>query len=665
MKASVTAKLDTRSLPGRPSQSPVRVEESGEAEASPPTGAGTAPTMATGGGYSGPLVYRQGKPMRPDVAAAFDRMAAAAQADGIALVINSAFRSDAEQAELWEQNPDPRWVAPPGPRYTAARQSWTWVRRPPTGGWRPTRRDSTSFSGTRGKRGTWSIVSPIATYSMGANMSKKLAGYVRVSHVGRRKGKDSFHSPDDQKTEIERWAKGNGHLVEMLPPELDAKGNNPDRPTFRQAVDGVKSGEYAGIVVAYLSRAGRDLRLMLDLWEEIEQAGGVFYSAKENIDASTRSGRLHRNILASIAQDELEARREGFEEARQGAVERAIWKQPQTPLGYDKDPESRKLIPNDDAPQVERAFDDYLRTGNISNIATRLGMTTSGVRQMLRNRVYLGEYRIGEHLNAAAFEPIIERETFAAVQAKLDANVRPARNGNAITPLAGLVRCAGCGHVMTRNQSNGHRTYSCPKRHSGATCPAPAAIMSERLEEYVLPVALAELDRLKVTAKKNGGGVARARKKLTESERRRDQLHRALDIAKVGAEHFAAAMRDAVADVEADQKALDAELARQPAMPKVGTGAEVWDDLNSHERNDLLRALLSAVVVVPAGRGGRTIPVPERVRILRHGASVRLPTNTAGTASGIVPITPADLDDEDVLGVAPSKNGAKRPRRVR
>ena len=52
--------------------------------------------------------------MRPDVAEAFDRMAAAAQGDGITLVINSAFRSDAEQAELWEQNPDPRWVAPPG-----------------------------------------------------------------------------------------------------------------------------------------------------------------------------------------------------------------------------------------------------------------------------------------------------------------------------------------------------------------------------------------------------------------------------------------------------------------------------------------------------------------------------------------------------------------------
>ncbi len=70
--------------------------------------------MASGGGYSGRLEYRQGKPMRPDVAAAFDRMAAAAAADGVALVVNSAFRSDAEQRVLWNQNPDPRWVAPPG-----------------------------------------------------------------------------------------------------------------------------------------------------------------------------------------------------------------------------------------------------------------------------------------------------------------------------------------------------------------------------------------------------------------------------------------------------------------------------------------------------------------------------------------------------------------------
>ena len=76
-----------------------------------------APVMvdvATGGGYDGPLAYRQGKPMRPDVALAFDRMAEAAREDGVTLLVTSGYRSDAEQAELFRLHPDPKWVAPPG-----------------------------------------------------------------------------------------------------------------------------------------------------------------------------------------------------------------------------------------------------------------------------------------------------------------------------------------------------------------------------------------------------------------------------------------------------------------------------------------------------------------------------------------------------------------------
>ncbi|MGH2975190.1 MAG: transglycosylase SLT domain-containing protein [Solirubrobacterales bacterium] len=93
----------------------MRIEASAVAEAgapsSPPDG---MEAMASGGGYSGPLVYRQGHGMRPDVAAAFDRMAGAASGAGIDLIVNSAFRSDAEQAVLFAAHPDPKWVAPPG-----------------------------------------------------------------------------------------------------------------------------------------------------------------------------------------------------------------------------------------------------------------------------------------------------------------------------------------------------------------------------------------------------------------------------------------------------------------------------------------------------------------------------------------------------------------------
>ena len=69
---------------------------------------------ASGGGYSGPLRYRDGKPMCPAVTAAFDLMDAAAHAEGIDLVVTSGFRSDAEQAILFARHPDPKWVAPPG-----------------------------------------------------------------------------------------------------------------------------------------------------------------------------------------------------------------------------------------------------------------------------------------------------------------------------------------------------------------------------------------------------------------------------------------------------------------------------------------------------------------------------------------------------------------------
>lgn len=107
-KASVVASLELRGA--RPD-----IEASAVAEAAAPSAPlGEMPAMASGGGYTGALVYRQGEGMRPDVAAAFDRMAAAAAAEGVSLIVVSAFRSDAEQAALFAANPDPQWVAPPG-----------------------------------------------------------------------------------------------------------------------------------------------------------------------------------------------------------------------------------------------------------------------------------------------------------------------------------------------------------------------------------------------------------------------------------------------------------------------------------------------------------------------------------------------------------------------
>jgi hypothetical protein len=110
-----TARVTT-SLEGGDRRARIPVQARAAAEISPDLGAALGlPAYGSGGGYDGPLAYRMGKPMRPDVAVAFDRMAAAARREaGLFLSISSAFRSDAEQAKLFAQNPNPKWVAPPG-----------------------------------------------------------------------------------------------------------------------------------------------------------------------------------------------------------------------------------------------------------------------------------------------------------------------------------------------------------------------------------------------------------------------------------------------------------------------------------------------------------------------------------------------------------------------
>jgi hypothetical protein len=111
----VRAAPRVRAGTGRHAVGRVPIRTRATAELMPDAGGAGLPGHASGGGYDGPLAYRQGRPMRPDVALAFDRLAAAARDEArLFISISSGFRSDAEQAALFAAHPDPKWVAPPG-----------------------------------------------------------------------------------------------------------------------------------------------------------------------------------------------------------------------------------------------------------------------------------------------------------------------------------------------------------------------------------------------------------------------------------------------------------------------------------------------------------------------------------------------------------------------
>lgn len=484
------------------------------------------------------------------------------------------------------------------------------------------------------------------------------AGIVRVSHMGiRQAGADDFHADRDQTRLIEGAVPKDDELV-ILAPELNVSGGLPheQRPSLLAAIEGIEAGVYVGIIVGYLSRLGRNVKEQLRTYDRVHAAGGRIIVAQEGIDARTRGGRLQRNILAAIHEDEREMHVERFDNLRRWACEAGIWKQRQTPLGYSRDDQTRRLVPDDHADDVRWAFRSRGAGGEILTIATRLGMTPSGVRALLRNPVYLGELRTGGrtqrdgtvsplYVNESAHPALVTREEFEAVQHRA---VRHPRSSRPAALLAGLARCASCGHLMTRRGAS----YGCVEHHSGARCPAPAFLSESNLDAYVTPIALAELQNVRTRAGQ-GDALQQSRERRAAAERELNSYLQAVSVLDVGAEAFAqgaAIRRHGVDEAIADERRHLA--ARPAAIPLGGTLANHWPDMDPHHRNALLRALLDTVVVKRAGGRGHTrVAIEDRVRVIRAGSGLEVPKRVRATPMGLHPIDFDDIADPAVLRV--------------
>jgi DNA invertase Pin-like site-specific DNA recombinase len=481
--------------------------------------------------------------------------------------------------------------------------------------------------------------------------SRPFAGIVRVSHMGdRRAGAPNVHADREQVKEVTAEAKRLGVRVRMLPPELDVSGGLPlkKRPSLHEAVEGVEGGKYAGIIVAYLSRLGRNVREQLQVWDRVEAAGGRIVVVRERIDTSTPSGRYVRTILAANDERELEEYTERFERLREWTTAAGIWQFPQTPRGYRKDPATRKLVPNKRAEETRQAF---LRSGageTISNLARDLGMTPSGVRALLRNRVYLGELRAGKHVNPNAHQPLVTEEEWLAAQRRR--TPRPPRAKEPVALLAGLVRCVSCGHVMSRSShGRGQRVYVCHTQHSAGRCVGPAAVTLGALDQYVEEITLTELAKLKATAARSDRDITTARRALTQAERELAAYLEGVSAAGLAAGQYAQGARTRRETVDDARERLEELLTRSPALVD-GNPVKAWKQMGSGQRNRLLRSLVECVIVAPAGRGKR-VPLVDRVRVIKYGTGFVQPYAGGGVALPIDGLVLPQSDDPVVLRV--------------
>jgi DNA invertase Pin-like site-specific DNA recombinase len=121
-------------------------------------------------------------------------------------------------------------------------------------------------------------------------------------------------STDDQSTALQLDAlKATG--CERIFSDDGVSGATAKRPGLAKALKSLKGGDT--LVVYSLSRAGRSLRHLLELADNLQARGVDFRSLTEAIDTSGPAGRLVFHLLASLAQFERELL---AERTRAGAV---------------------------------------------------------------------------------------------------------------------------------------------------------------------------------------------------------------------------------------------------------------------------------------------------------------------------------------------------------
>jgi DNA invertase Pin-like site-specific DNA recombinase len=146
-------------------------------------------------------------------------------------------------------------------------------------------------------------------------MAEKFVGYVRVSTLTQVEG----HSLDFQKEAIERYCKANGFGLDKFYIDEGVSGAKY-RPEFEKVMKRItEDKEIKGIVVYDFFRFGRSVDDLRHNVYKVDEAGKRFVSIKENIDISTKFGRLMLTLLAGIAEFERETIMERMQAGKEWA----------------------------------------------------------------------------------------------------------------------------------------------------------------------------------------------------------------------------------------------------------------------------------------------------------------------------------------------------------
>lgn len=362
----------------------------------------------------------------------------------------------------------------------------------------------------------------------------RVLGRIRLS----REAGETGTSIERQREAIEQWAAMHGHEIIGWAIDSGVSGSlDPfDTPELGPWLAPARLKEWDALVAYRLDRLSRRVIPLNRLFGFVQEHGKTLASVSESLDLSTWIGRLVANVIAGVAEGELEAIRErnlssqaklrqlgrwhgagvpyGFSTVkRQGGD--ILWVLPSgepvvadSPGWYLVHNETEKRVLRDEilprvlAHQSARSIASALNTAGIT---TRKGgpWHVQSVLAILRNRALLGQHvHKGKLVTDEAglpvqrCEPLVTSDEWAKIQSALSSrSIRTGeRNQN---PLSGLLSCYMCDAPVYSQKMPGreYSYYRCSDRSKNCTASAVRSDIAQELVEENLLSEIGDVPR--------------------------------------------------------------------------------------------------------------------------------------------------------------------------
>lgn len=499
-------------------------------------------------------------------------------------------------------------------------------------------------------------------------IAQRAALYLRVSTA--RQAEHDISIPDQRK-QGEAWCASRGlELVDTFV-EAGATATNDRRPEFQRMIEAgtTKPAPFNVVVVHSFSRFFRD-HFELEFYVRKLAKNGVKLVSITQEMGDDPMHVMMRQIMALF--DEYQSKenakhvlRAMNENARQG-----FWNGALPPIGYrivaaeQRGSKTKKKLEIDPlhAETVRLIYRLFLEGDGVKgpmgvkaitcHLNERRIFTRDGgkwglaqVHAILTRTTYIGEHRFNtrshkdrekkpeSEVAIMAVPPLIDRETFDAVQARLkarDPRMTPARISSGPTLLTGICFCAKCGGAMTMRTGKGsaggmYRYYTCStKARQGKTGCEGRSIPMDRLDHLVashleerllqpkrLETILSSLlDRRQERSERRREHLAELHRRITETDQRLGRLYDAIEsgvaaLDDVGLKDRIAGLKgirdQATADAERIQATLDSSGNQSITADMIGTLSDAARGSLRMEgggyRRDHLRAFAQRVEV--------------------------------------------------------------------